>query len=221
MIGSGAVGVEFASIFKSFGAEVTVSNTCRGWCRRGRGHQQGTRCVSSRSAASTSHLGAKVDKVEKTKDGVMVSFTSSDGKPQTKQAEKVLVAVGRAPRTDDIGLDKTKIKLERGFVYDQRMDGDDGAGRLCDWRHRCRAAAAGARRRAMAAWSLRRRIAGQVRASPSSASAFRRCTYCEPQIASVGLTEAQAKEKGLTVKVGKFPFVGNSKATIVERTTAS
>ena len=62
------------------------------------------------------HLGAKVDKVEKTKDGASVAFTTADGKQQKLEAEKVLIAIGRAPQTEDIGLDKTKIKAERGFI---------------------------------------------------------------------------------------------------------
>ena len=142
-----------------------------------------------------------------------VSFTDSDGKPQVKEAEKVLVAVGRAPRTESIGLDKTKSKLDRGFIVtNEWMEtaepgvyaiGDIVAGlpQLAHVGAMCGVVAA--------------RIAGKS-ARPVKRKRIPACTYCEPQIGSVGLTEAQAKEKGLQVKVGKFPFVGNSKASIVD-----
>ncbi len=71
------------------------------------------------------NLSIKDTKIEKNKDGALVSWTDSNGKPQSKQAEKVFVAVGRAPRTDGIGLEKTNIKPDRGFVMTERVDGDD------------------------------------------------------------------------------------------------
>ena len=160
------------------------------------------------------HLGAKVDKIEKNKDGVLVHFTKSDGTGETKQAEKVLVAVGRAPRTYDVGLDKVKITPDRGFIVtNEWMEttepgiyaiGDIVAG-LPQLAH------VGS----MAGLVVAARIAGKF-AKPVNRTRIPGCTYCDPQIASVGLTEAQAKEKGFQVKVGKFPFVGNSKATILD-----
>jgi dihydrolipoamide dehydrogenase len=158
-------------------------------------------------------VGAKVDKVERTKDGVKVSFTSADGKAQVKEAEKVLVAVGRAPRTENVGLEKTKAKLERGFVYvNEWMEtGEPGVYAIGD-------VVAGlpqlAHVGAMCGIVAVTKIAGRP-ARPVKRERIPACTYCEPQIGSVGLTEAQAKEKGLTVKVGKFPFSANSKASIV------
>ncbi len=160
------------------------------------------------------HLSAKVDKLEKNKDGVLVHFTKSDGTSETKQAEKVLVAVGRAPRTYDVGLDKVKITPDRGFILtNEWMEttepgiyaiGDIVAG-LPQLAH------VGS----MAGMVVAARIAGRY-AKAVNRTRIPGCTYCDPQIASVGLTEAQAKEKGFQVKVGKFPFVGNSKATILD-----
>ena len=132
-----------------------------------------------------------------------------------KQAEKVLVAVGRAPRTDDIGLDKTKIKPDRGFIMTNEWMETTEPGDLRHRRHRRRDAAVGACRERWLGWWWRRRMAGKF-AKPINKTRIPGCTYCDPQIASVGLTEAQAKEKGFQVKVGKFPFVGNSKATILD-----
>ena len=126
----------------------------------------------------------------------------------------MLVAVGRAPRTDDVGLDKTKIKPDRGFIMtNEWMETTepgiyaigDIVGGLPQLAH------VGA----MAGLVVAAKIAGKY-AKPVNRTRIPGCTYTDPQIASVGLTEAQAKEKGFQVKVGKFPFVGNSKATIVD-----
>jgi dihydrolipoamide dehydrogenase len=214
VIGSGAVGVEFASIFKSFGAEVTIlealprivpvedEDVSKELTRlfKKRGIDVNTSCM--------------VEKIEKTKDGVKVSYKDSAGKAQTKEAEKVLVAVGRGPRTYDAGIDKTNIQLDRGFVpVNEWMEtsepgvyaiGDIVAG-LPQLAH------VGAMEGVVVASKLAGKYARPVRKDRVPG-----CTYCDPQIGSVGLTEAQAKEKGYQVKVGKFPFVGNSKATIVD-----
>jgi dihydrolipoamide dehydrogenase len=160
------------------------------------------------------NLLVKDTKIEKNKDGALVSYTDGNGKPQSKQAEKVLVAVGRAPRTYDIGLDKVKITPDRGFIMtNEWMETTepgvyaigDIVGGLPQLAH------VGS----MAGLIVAARMAGKY-ARPINRMRIPGCTYTDPQIASVGLTEAQAKEKGYQVKVGKFPFVGNSKATIVD-----
>ena len=214
VIGSGAVGVEFASVFKSFGAEVTIIEAL-------------PRIVNAEDEEVSKELlrlykkrgievfvGAKVDKIEKNKDGALISFNDSNGKPQTKQAEKVLVAVGRAPRTYDCGLDTVNIPLERGFIMpNEWMETSepgiyaigDIVGGLPQLAH------VGA----MCGMVVAAKLAGKY-ARAVNRQRIPGCTYCDPQIGSVGMTEAQAKEKGLQVKVGKFPFVGNSKATILD-----
>ena len=214
VIGSGAVGVEFASIFKSFGAEVTIlemlprvvpvededisKELLRLYKKRG----------------IDVNLNIKDTKIEKNDQGALVSWTDANGKPQSRQAEKVLVAVGRAPRTYDIGLDKTNIKTERNFIMtNEWMETTepgvyaigDIVGGLPQLAH------VGS----MAGLVVAAKMAGKY-ARPINRLRIPGCTYTDPQIASVGLTEAQAKEKGFQVKVGKFPFVGNSKATIVD-----
>jgi dihydrolipoamide dehydrogenase len=214
VIGSGAVGVEFASVFKSFGADVTIIEAL-------------PRIVPVEDEEVSKELlrqykkrgievftSAKVDKIEKQEGGALVSFTDSNGKPQTKTAEKVLVAVGRAPRTYDCGLDTVKITPERGFIMtNEWMETTepgiyaigDIVGGLPQLAH------VGA----MSGLVVAAKMAGKY-ARPVNRQRIPGCTYCDPQIGSVGMTEAQAKEKGLQVKVGKFPFVGNSKATIVD-----
>ena len=214
VIGSGAVGVEFASIFKSFGAEVTILEMLPRMVPAEDEEVSKELLRLFKKRGIDVNLSVKDTKIEKNKDGVLVSFTDANGKPQTKQAEKVLVAVGRAPRTYDVGLDKVKITPDRGFILtNEWMEttepgvyaiGDIVAG-LPQLAH------VGS----MAGLVVAARIAGRY-AKPVNRTRIPGCTYTDPQIASVGLTEAQAKEKGFQVKVGKFPFVGNSKATIVD-----
>jgi dihydrolipoamide dehydrogenase len=214
VIGSGAVGVEFASIFKSFGAEVTIIEMLP------RAVPVEDEEISKellrlyKKRGIDVNLSVKDTKIEKNQSGALVSFTDANGNAQTKQAEKVLVAVGRAPRTYDIGLDKTKITPDRGFIMtNEWMETTepgvyaigDIVGGLPQLAH------VGS----MAGLVVAARMAGKF-AKPVNRTRIPGCTYCDPQIASVGLTEAQAKENGYQVKVGKFPFVGNSKATILD-----
>ena len=163
-------------------------------------------------------MSIKDTKIEKvtSKDGagVLVTWTDQNGKPQQKQAEKVLVAVGRSPRTADIGLDKTNIKPDRGFVMTNEWmettePGIYAIGDIVGGMPQL------AHVGSMAGLVVAARMAGKF-AKPVNKARVPGCTYTDPQVASVGLTEAAAKEKGLQVKVGKFPFVGNSKATIVD-----
>ncbi len=214
VIGSGAVGVEFASVFKSFGAEVTILEALPKIVNAEDDDVSKELLRLYKKRGIEVFTSAKVEKIEETADGATVSFTDSAGKAQTRQAEKVLVAVGRAPRTYDCGIDKVNIALDRGFVStNEWMEttepgvyaiGDIVAG-LPQLAH------VGA----MAGLVVAARLAGKY-ARPVRRDRIPACTYCDPQIGSVGLTEAQAKAKGLDVKVGKFPFVGNSKATILD-----
>ena len=214
VIGSGAVGVEFASVFNSFGCEVTIIEALPRVVPVEDEDVSKELLRAYKKRGINIHVSAKVDKIEKTKDGVNIHFTKSDGKSEIKAAEKVLVAVGRAPRTTDIGIENTKINLDRGFVTtNEWMEttepgvyavGDVVAG-LPQLAH------VGA----MSGLVVAAKLAGKY-ARPVRRDRIPGCTYCDPQIGSVGLTEAQAKEKGFQVKVGKFPFVGNSKATILD-----
>ena len=108
VIGSGAVGVEFASIYKSFGAEVTILEMLPRYVPLEDEEVSKELARVYRKRGINGFVNAKVEKVEKTKTGVAVTFTV-DGKPQKLEAEKVLVAVGRAPMTENIGIEKTKV----------------------------------------------------------------------------------------------------------------
>jgi dihydrolipoamide dehydrogenase len=214
VIGSGAVGVEFASVFKSFGAEVTILEALPRIVPVEDEEVSKELARAYKKRGIDVNVSCRVEKIEKTGAGVKVSFTDFAGKSQVKEAEKVLVAVGRGPRTYDAGLDKVNIQLDRAFVpVNEWMEtkepgvyaiGDIVAG-LPQLAH------VGA----MCGVVVASKLAGKY-ARPVRKDRVPGCTYCDPQIGSVGLTEAQAKEKGYQVKVGKFPFVGNSKATILD-----
>ena len=214
VIGSGAVGVEFASLFNSFGADVTILEMLPRVVPVEDEEISKELLRQFKKRSIDVNLGIKDTKIEKNKDGVLVSWTDSNGKPQQKQAEKVLVAVGRAPRTAEIGLEKTNIKPDRGFIMTNEWmeTTEPGVYAIGD-------IVGGmpllAHSGSMAGLVVAARLAGKYARAVNRAR-IPGCTYTEPQIASVGITEAQAKEKGYQVKVGKFPFVGNSKATILD-----
>jgi dihydrolipoamide dehydrogenase len=214
VIGSGAVGVEFASIFKSFGAEVTILEMLPRMVPVEDEEISKELLRLFKKRGFDVNLSIKDTKIEKNKDGALVSWADANGKPQQKQAEKVLVAVGRSPRTADVGLDKTKIVPDRGFIMTNEWmettePGVYAIGDIVGGMPQL------AHVGSMAGLIVAARIAGKY-ARPINKARIPGCTYCEPQIASVGLTEAKARELGHTVKVGKFPFVGNSKATILD-----
>ncbi len=213
IIGAGAVGVEFGSIFRSFGTEVSILEFLPRLVPVEDEDISKELARVFRKRGIDTNTGAKVEKVERTESGIRISFTDSNGNPQVKEADKVLVAVGRAPQTADIGADKTGIEIDRGFVkVNETLEtaesgiyavGDIVAG-LPQLAHSG----------SMSGMIVMAKIAGRP-FRPIHRDRIPGCTYTEPQIGSVGLTEAQAKEKGYEVKVGKFPFAGNSKATIV------
>ncbi len=214
VIGAGAVGVEFGSIFKTFGTDVTILEYLPKMVPNEDDEVSKELARLYRKRGIETNVGARVDKVEKTKDGAKVTYTNAEGKQVVKEAEKVLVAVGRAPRTENIGLEKTKVKVERGFVHvnEWMQTEEPGIYAIGD-------IVAGlpqlAHVGAMCGIVAMSKIAGRP-ARPVRRERIPACTYCEPQIGSVGLTEAMAKEKGYDVKVGKFPFSANSKASIVD-----
>jgi dihydrolipoamide dehydrogenase len=213
VIGAGAVGMEFASLFRTFGSEVTIVEFLPRVVpvEDEEVSKEITRLFKKRGIDV--NTGAKVEKVERTETGVQVTFTDANGKTQVKVAEKVLVAVGRAGLTGNVCVEKTKIELERGLikVNEAQETAEPGVFAIGD-------IVAGLPQLAhvgsMAGMIAVAKIAGR-NFRPIRRDRIPGCTYTEPQIGSAGLTEAQAKEKGYEVKVGKFPFAGNSKATIL------
>jgi dihydrolipoamide dehydrogenase len=213
VVGAGAVGVEFASIYNSFGTQVTILEAL-------------PRVVPVEDEEISTELDktfrkkniniftqAMVDSVKKDAKGVTVTFKDKDGKAQTLQAEKLLLAVGRKPMTDNCGLEKSKAKVERGSVHvgPYMETAEKGLYAIGDIVFGLPLLAHAAMMEGIAAVT---HIAGKT---PPAIVKERipNATYCEPQIGSIGLTEKQARDAGYQVKTGKFPFVGNSKATIL------
>ena len=213
VVGAGAVGVEFASIYNSFGSQVTILEAL-------------PRVVPVEDEEISAELEkafkkkniqiftqSAVDAVKKDAKGVTVNFKDKDGKAQTLQAEKLLLAVGRKPMTENCGLEKSKAKVERGYVHaGPYMETEEpGLYAIGDIVAGLPQLAHAAMMEGIAAVT---HIAGK-QPPPIVKTRIPNATYCEPQIGSIGLTEKQAREAGHSVKVGKFPFVGNSKATIL------
>jgi dihydrolipoamide dehydrogenase len=213
VVGAGAVGVEFASIYNSFGTQVTILEML-------------PRVVPVEDEEISAELdktfkkkniqiftSSKVETVKKDSAGVTVAFTDKDGKKQTLQAEKLLLAVGRMPLTENCGLEKSKAKLERGFVHvgPTMETAEKGLYAIGDIVAGMPQLAHAAMMEGIVAVTT---IAGKPTV-PVRKDRIPNATYCEPQIGSIGLTEKQARDAGHAVKIGKFPFVGNSKATIL------
>jgi dihydrolipoamide dehydrogenase len=214
IVGAGAVGVEFASIFNSFGTKVTVLEMLP------RVTPVEDDEISAELEKSLKRKGiqifteAKVDSVKTDAQGATVSFKDKAGAMQTISAEKVLMAVGRVPKTENLGLEKSQAKLERGFVHagpymetaEPRLYviGDIVAG-MPQLAHAA----------SMEGITCVAKITGKQLMPPIEKTRIPNATYCEPQVASIGLTERAARAAGYAVKTGKFPFLGNSKATIL------
>jgi len=213
IVGAGAVGVEFASIYRSFDAEVTILEMLPRMVPVEDEDVSKELARAYRKRGINFHTSAKVEKVEKTKNGVAVTF-SADGKQQKLEAEKILIAVGRKPNTENVGLEKVpRVQVERGFikVNEWMQTGEPGIYAVGDVVAGLPQLAHSGMMEGIVAVAT---IAGKP-AKPVDPLKIPNCTYCEPQIGSVGLSEAKAKERGIEVKIGKFPFSANSKASIV------
>lgn len=212
VVGAGAVGVEFASIFRSFDCEVTILEMLPRIVPLEDEDISKELARVYRKRGINFHGSAKVDKVEKTKSGVAVTF-SADGKQQKLEAERILIAVGRKPNTENVGLEKTRIQTERGFVKtDEWMQtAEPGVYAIGDIVLGTPQLAHVGGMEGIVAVS---KIAGKED-KPINPLRIPNVTYCHPEIGSVGLTEAKAREQGYNVKVGKFPFTANSRASII------
>jgi len=213
VVGAGAVGVEFASIFNSFGSEVTILEALPRVVPVEDEEISAELDKAFRKRGINIFTNCAVEGVKKDVKAVTVSFKDKEGKPQTLQGEKLLLAVGRKPMTENCGLEKSRAKLDRGFVLvNEFMETDEpGLFAVGDIVAGLPQLAHAAMMEGIVAVT---HIAGKP-THPVLKTRIPNATYCEPQIGSIGLTEKQAQEAGYTVKTGKFPFVGNSKATIL------
>ena len=215
IIGAGAVGVEFASIFNRFGSKVTIIEMLprlvpvedEEISKELERHfkKSGIRCET----------GAKAENIRKNSNSVSLSATLANGQREEMEFDKLLVAVGRKPNTENIGLENTQAQLDRGFVqvdaYQRTQE--PGLFAIGDLVAGTPQLAHVATAQGMVAVG---HIAGKT-VRPINRNRIPGCTYTDPGIGSVGLTEAQARAQGFKVKVGKFPFAANSKATILDK----
>jgi dihydrolipoamide dehydrogenase len=212
VVGAGAVGVEFASIFRSFDTEVTILEMLPRLVPVEDEEVSKELARVYRKRGINFHTGAKVEKIEKAKSGIAVTFTVNN-QPQKIEAEKILIAVGRKPRTENAGLDRTRIKPDRGFIKtDSWMQtSEPGIYAIGDIvMGTPQLAHVGAMEGIVAV----AKIAGRP-GKPVNPEHIPNATYCRPEIGSVGLTQTKAEELGYNVKIGKFPFAANSRASIV------
>jgi dihydrolipoamide dehydrogenase len=213
VIGAGAVGVEFASMFRRFGSQVSLFEMLpRIVPVEDEEVSKELERVFKKSGIRV-ETGAKCDNVQKTGSGVKMKVTLSNGKVEEVEAEKLLVAVGRSPNTANIGLESTKVEVDRGFikVNGYQETAEPGIYAIGDVVAGTPQLAHVASMQGMVAVA---KMAGKP-VTPINRNRIPGATYTEPGIGSVGLTEAQAKAAGYKVKVGKFPFAANSKATIL------
>ena len=207
IIGAGAVGVEFATFYRQMGAEVTLLEALDRLVPLEDAEVSKALLQAFKKAGIDCRVGVRVEGAAVDGDGVTVRLEGGEVK-----AEKLLVAVGRAPNTEGIGLEAAGVELtERGFIQVDEWMRTSGPGvwAIGDVVGGFLLAHAAAHEGVTAAED----IAGR-RVRPMEQELVTRCTYSSPEIASVGLTEAEAKERGHQVKAGRFPFIANARAII-------
>jgi len=214
VLGAGAVGVEFASIYRSFGAEVTLvellphllplEDEALGAELEKAFRKRGIEC----------HTATRVEKVEPHDSGVRVSATR-DGENVSMEADVLLVAVGRRPVTENLGLEDTGVRVDRGFVEVDSMmrTGEPGVYAIGDI----------VRTPALAHVASHEGIVAVEDAAgknplPIDYDKIPSCTYCDPEVAAIGLSEEEARKRGYDVAIGTFPFTAIGKAKILDDT---
>jgi len=215
IIGAGAVGVEFASIFNRFGSKVTILEMLPRLVPVEDEEVSKELEKHFKKAGIRIETGAKAENIRKNQTSVSLSVTVGNGNREEMEFDKLLVAVGRKPNTEGIGLENTKVQLDRGFVITDpnQLTSEPGVYAIGDIVAGTPQLAHVATAEGMVAVA---HIAGKP-ARPINRNRIPGATYTDPGIGSVGLTEAQARAQGFKVKVGKFPFAANSKATILDK----
>ncbi len=213
IIGAGAVGVEFASIFHSFGSEVTLFEMLPRLVavEDEEVSKELERCY--KKIGIRIETGAKVENIQVGANSVKLSATLANGTVEQIEVESLLIAVGRKPNTENIGLENTKVESDRGFIKVNgfQQTAEAGVYAIGD-------VVAGTPQLAHVASAEGMIAIGHIAKKeviPINKNRIPGATYSNPGIGSVGLTETQAKAQGYKVKVGKFPFAANSKASIV------
>ena len=216
VVGSGAIGMEFASFYRDLGAEVTVVEALS------RILPVEDEEIAAAAAKQFTRQGMRllpettVSGLERTDSGVMAEITSADGESEKLEVDRVILAVGIVGNVEDLGLEVAGVDVEGGHIVTNGF---------------CETTAPGvyavgdvtgppwlAHKATHEGVIAAERMAGVEEAHPLEPSRIPACTYCRPQLASVGLTEAAALEAGHEIRVGRFPYVGNGKAIALGET---
>jgi dihydrolipoamide dehydrogenase len=215
IVGSGAIGIEFASFYKNMGVEVSivemldrvmpVEDVEVSQCIKSELEDQGIKI----------YLSSKVSSIEKNKNEVKTTLDVA-GEKKVQTFDSILVAVGIQSNVENIGLENTKVKLDRGHIITNNWCETDEAeiyaiGDVASppWL---------AHKASHEGIICANKIAGKKKVKPLNKNAIPSCVYSIPQVASVGLTEQEATKKGYKIKIGKFPFMGNGKAVAIGET---
>ena len=208
MIGSGAIGIEFASFFRTLGSEVTVVEVLPQILPVEDHEIQTFARKSFEKQGIKIHTSAKVTKLDKKSDSVTATIEEG-GKSQTLEVERVISAVGVVGNIENLGLEKLGVKTERGIIV---VDGFNktsvpGIYAIGDVSGAPMLAHKAEHEGVVCVEAIK-----GLNPHPMNKLMIPGCTYCSPQVASVGLTEQAAKDKKLDIRVGRFPFIGNGKA---------
>jgi dihydrolipoamide dehydrogenase len=211
VIGSGAIGIEFASFFNALGSKVTVVEIMDRILPVEDEEISALAKKSFEKQGIVIRTGAKVDKLEKFANGVTATIVGKDGKADTASYDRVILAVGIVGNVENLGLEEAGVRVEKSHIVVDEY---------------CRTAAPGVyaigdvvgppwlahKASHEGILCVEKFAGGNNEVHPLNVANVPGCTYSQPQVASVGLTEAAAKAKGHTVKVGRFPYQGNGKA---------
>jgi dihydrolipoamide dehydrogenase len=210
VIGSGAIGIEFASFYRDLGAAVTVvevlprilpveDEEIAAFARKQLERQK-----------MRIHTGAQVKQLDTSGAQAVATLELADGKAEEVSVDRVILAVGITGNVEDVGLEGTRVQVEKGHIrVNEWLQTDEpGVYAIGDvvgppWL---------AHKATHEGVLCVERIAGVEKLHPLDVKRVPGCTYCRPQVASVGLTEAEAREQGIEVKVGRFPYIANGKA---------
>ena len=209
VVGSGAIGIEFASFYRDMGVDVTVVEAMDRILNAEDAEISNMAHKAFEKRGMTILTSAKLQKLEKTPQSVTATI-EQQGKMQQISAERVIMAIGIVGNSENLGLEGTKVKLDRGHIVTDGYGatGEAGIYAIGD----VTGAPWLAHKASHEGIICVEKIAGAKDVHKIADNTVPGCTYCRPQIASVGLTEAQAKDKGHKVKVGRFPFLANGKA---------
>ena len=210
VVGSGAIGIEFASFYKTLGADVTVVEVLDRIMPVEDEEISAMAAKAFTKQGMKLKLGTTVTELKRGDNNVTCTLKAKDGKTEQVTVDRVILAMGIVGNVENIGLEAAGIKVEKTHIVAGKYGetGVDGVWAIGDlvggpWL---------AHKAMHEGVIVAEKIAGVKGVHPLNTSNVAGCTYCWPQVASVGLTEAKAKETGRKIKVGKFPFIGNGKA---------